>query len=81
MSYRLQGETLWYRSVVGGNPPRYVRLRAREPRSHPGWAWRGRFAGEGERNDLQGHGCDTQLAPYMLVNVTPAPAVPLAPSR
>ena len=26
---RLKGETLWYRLVVGGNPPRYVRLRPR----------------------------------------------------
>src|SRR5262249_41135520 len=26
---RLQGETLWYRLVVGGNVPRYVRLRPR----------------------------------------------------
>jgi hypothetical protein len=26
---RLQGETLWYRLVVGGNTPRYVRLRPR----------------------------------------------------
>jgi hypothetical protein len=25
----LKGETLWYRLVVGGNPPRYVRLRPR----------------------------------------------------
>jgi len=26
---KLQGETLWYRLVVGGNMPRYVRLRLR----------------------------------------------------
>lgn len=26
---KLQGETLWYRMVVGGEPPRYVRLRPR----------------------------------------------------
>jgi len=26
---KLKGETLWYRLVVGGNAPRYVRLRAR----------------------------------------------------
>jgi hypothetical protein len=26
---KLQGETLWYRMVVGGNTPRYVRLRPR----------------------------------------------------
>jgi hypothetical protein len=26
---RLQGETLWYRMVAGGNTPRYVRLRPR----------------------------------------------------
>jgi len=26
---RLQEETLWYRLVVGGNPPRYLRLRPR----------------------------------------------------
>jgi len=26
---RLRGETLWYRLVVGGNVPRYVRLRPR----------------------------------------------------
>jgi hypothetical protein len=26
---KLQGETLWYRMVVGGAPPRYVRLRPR----------------------------------------------------
>jgi hypothetical protein len=25
----LQGETLWYRMVVGGTPPRYIRLRPR----------------------------------------------------
>jgi hypothetical protein len=27
---KLQGETLWYRLVVGGNSPRYVQLRPRE---------------------------------------------------
>jgi hypothetical protein len=26
---KLQGETLWYRMVVGGTPPRYIRLRPR----------------------------------------------------
>jgi hypothetical protein len=26
---KLQGETLWYRMVIGGNAPRYVRLRPR----------------------------------------------------
>ena len=26
---KLQGETLWYRMVIGGNTPRYVRIRPR----------------------------------------------------
>jgi hypothetical protein len=69
---RLQGETLWYRLVVGGSTPRYVRLRPRASLA----------AILDERDDQalpeKVHGLITRitvetlnLRPNMLVNVTP----------
>jgi hypothetical protein len=71
---RLRGETLWYRLVVGGDTPRYVRLRPRQTLA----------AILDERSDqsLPGtaNGLISRIAvetlnlrPNMLVNVTPAP--------
>jgi len=70
----LQGETLWYRMVVGGEPPRYVRLRPRASLA----------AILDERADQalpeQVNGLISKitvetlnLRPNMLVNVTPEP--------
>ena len=72
---RLQGETLWYRLVVGGNPPRYLRLRPRASLA----------AILDERGDQalpeNVNGFVTKvtvetlnLRPTMLVNVTPSPS-------
>jgi hypothetical protein len=71
---KLQGETLWFRLVVGGNPPRYVRLR---PRAN--------LAAILDERDDQALPDNVNalvskvtvetlnLRPTMLVNVTPAP--------
>jgi hypothetical protein len=72
---KLRGETLWYRMVVGGNPPRYVRLRPRASLA----------AILDERGDQALPDAVTglmskvtvetlNLRPNMLVNVTPADA-------
>ena len=79
---KLQGETLWYRLVVGGNPPRYVRLR---PRANLGVILdeHGEGALPEKVNGLISKVTveTLNLRPNMLVNVTPVPAVPPAPAR
>jgi hypothetical protein len=69
---QLQGETLWYRLVVGGDVPRYIRLRPR--------ATRGDILDERASQDLPKavnalvvkHTVEMlDLRPNMLVNVTP----------
>jgi hypothetical protein len=71
---KLQGETLWYRMVAGGNTPRYIRLRPRP----------GLVALLDERADAalpdKANGLISRvtveilnLRPNMLVNVTPVP--------
>jgi hypothetical protein len=71
---KLRGETLWYRMVVGGEPPRYVRLRPRASLA----------AILDERADQalpeKANGLIStitvemlNLRPNMLVNVTPGP--------
>jgi hypothetical protein len=72
---RLQGETLWYRMVVGGDMPRYVRLRPRESleailneRADQGLP-------ETVNSSISKMTTETlSLRPNMLVNVTPEPA-------
>jgi hypothetical protein len=71
---RLQGETLWYRLVVGGDVPRYVRLR---PRATLG-AILDEQAGQALPNTVNGIVSKLtvetlNLRPNMLVNVTPVP--------
>ena len=72
---RFQGETLWYRMVVGGDTPRYIRLRPRaslaailDERAHQ--------ALPDKVNHLVSKiTIETlNLRPNMLVNVTPEPA-------
>ena len=72
---KLQGETLWYRLVVGGNTPRYVRLR---PRASLGSILEER-AEQGLPEKVNGMiskmTVETlNLRPNMLVNVTPEAA-------
>lgn len=71
---RLQGETLWYRMVVGGEPPRYIRLRPRASLA----AILDERADQGLPAKAQGliakWTVETlNLRPNMLVNVTPEP--------
>ena len=72
---KLQGETLWYRMVVGGDTPRYVRLRPRaslaailEERSEQ--ALPDRVSDLISKMTVE----TLNLRPDMLVNVTPEPA-------
>lgn len=72
---RPQGETLWYRLVLGGDTPRYVRLRPRatlaailDQRSDQ--ALPDRVDGLISRMTVE----TLTLRPNMLVNVTPEPA-------
>jgi hypothetical protein len=71
---KLQGETLWYRLVVGGSEPRYVRLRPRASLAN--------ILDERADQELpkKVHGLilkmtveTLNLRPNMLVNVTPEP--------
>jgi hypothetical protein len=71
----LHGETLWYRMVVGGDVPRYVRLRPRPSLA----AILDERAGQALPDSV--HGLISKvsvetlnLRPNMLVNVTPEPA-------
>lgn len=72
---KLQGETLWYRMVVGGNTPRYVRLRPRaslaailDERAEQ--ALPDKVNGLISKMTVE----TLSLRPNMLVNVTPEPA-------
>ncbi|HET8925776.1 MAG TPA: hypothetical protein VFN26_22525 [Candidatus Acidoferrum sp.] len=72
---KLQGETLWYRLVLGGNTPRYVRLRPRaglanilEERAEQ--ALPEKVSGLISKVTVE----SLNLRPNMLVNVTPEPA-------
>lgn len=72
---RLQGETLWYRLVVGGNTPRYLRLRPRENLA----AILDERAGQSLPDKVSGLISKVtvetlNLRPSMLVNVTPVAA-------
>src|SRR5262249_34967356 len=69
---KLQGETLWYRLVVGGNTPRYVRLR---PCANLAAIFDDRaLALPDKANSLLSKVTieTLNLRPNMLVNVTPA---------
>jgi hypothetical protein len=71
---QLQGETLWYRMVVGGEPPRYVRLQPRASLA----AILDEHADEALPEKVNGLiskiAVETlNLRPNMLVNVTPEP--------
>jgi hypothetical protein len=72
---KLQGETLWYRMVVGGNTPRYVRLRPRVSLA----AILDERADQALPDKVNGLISKVtvetlNLRPNMLVNVTPEPA-------
>jgi len=71
---KLQGETLWYRMVVGGNVPRYVRLRPR-PSLASILDERADQALPDKVNSLVSKMTveTLNLRPNMLVNVTPKP--------
>jgi hypothetical protein len=71
---RLQGETLWYRMVIGGETPRYVRLRPRATLAaildeRDGQALPDNADGLIARMTVE----MLNLRPNMLVNVTPEP--------
>jgi hypothetical protein len=71
---RLRGETLWYRMVVGGDTPRYVRLRPRASLA----AILDERADQGLPDKVTGliskiTAETLNLRPNMLVNVTPEP--------
>jgi hypothetical protein len=72
---RLQGETLWYRLVAGGNTPRYVRLRPRASLAaildeRADQALPEKVNGLVSKMTVE----TLNLRPNMLVNVTPEPA-------
>ena len=72
---RLQGETLWYRLVVGGNTPRYVRLRPSTSLAgildeRADQALPDKVNGLVSKMTVE----TLNLRPNMLVNVTPEPA-------
>src|SRR5262245_14346617 len=70
---RLQGETLWYRLVVGGNLPRYVRLRPRANLASILDERADLALPEKVRGFISKMTVETlNLRPNMLVNVTPA---------
>jgi len=71
---KLQGETLWYRMVVGSDGPRYVRLRPRASLAAI-LDERARQALPDKVNGLVSTITfeTLNLRPTMLVNVTPAP--------
>jgi hypothetical protein len=70
----LQGETLWYRMVVGGEPHTYVRLRPRATLAAILDERAGQKLPESTRDLVARITIETlNLRPTMLVNVTPAP--------
>jgi len=71
---KLQGETLWYRMVVGGDRPRYVRLRPRASLAaildeRADQAFPDKVYGLISKMTVE----TLNLRPNMLVNVTPEP--------
>jgi hypothetical protein len=71
----LQGETLWYRMVLGGDGPRYVRLRPRASlaailEERAAQALPDKVNGLISKMTIE----TLNLRPNMLVNVTPEPA-------
>ena len=71
---RLQGETLWYRLVVGGGTPRYVRLRPRASLERILEERADQALPESVNSLISKITVETlNLRPNMLVNVTPAP--------
>jgi len=72
---KLRGETLWYRLVVGGNTPRYVRLRPRASLASILDERAGQALPEKATGLISKMTVETlNLRPDMLVNVTPEPA-------
>lgn len=70
----LQGETLWYRMVVGGEPPRYVRLRPRANLAAILDERADQALPEKVNGLISKMTVETlNLRPNMLVNVSPAP--------
>jgi len=71
---KLRGETLWFRLVVGGNTPRYVRLRPRASLAAILDERADRELPETVNRLVSRITIETlNLRPDMLVNVTPAP--------
>lgn len=72
---KLQGETLWYRMVVGGQTPRYVRLRPRASLAAILDERADQALPERVNGMISTMTVETlNLRPNMLVNVTPEPA-------
>lgn len=70
----LQGETLWYRLVLGGDGPRYVRLRPRASLAAILDARAAQALPEKVNGLISKMTVETlNLRPNMLVNVTPEP--------
>jgi hypothetical protein len=70
-----RGETLWYRLVVGGNTPRYVRLRPRASLASILQERADQALPDKVNNLISKMTVETlNLRPNMLVNVTPEPA-------
>jgi hypothetical protein len=71
---KLHGETLWYRMVVGGEPPRYVRLRPRTSLEAILDERADQALPEKVKSLISKVTVETlNLRPTMLVNVTPEP--------
>jgi hypothetical protein len=72
---KLEGETLWYRMVVGGDPPRYVRLRPRASLAAILDERANQALPDKVNVLISKMTVETlNLRPNMLVNVTPEPA-------
>ena len=72
---KLRDETLWYRLVVGGNPPRYVRLRPRASLAAILDERAEQALPDTVNSLLSKVTVETlNLRPTMLVNVTPSPS-------
>jgi hypothetical protein len=72
---KLQGETLWYRMVVGGNAPQYVRLRPRASLAAILDERAGQALPDNVNSLISKMTFETlNLRPNMLVNVTLEPA-------
>lgn len=72
---KLQGETLWYRLVVGGSTPRYVRLRPRASLASILDERADQAIPDSVGGLISKMTVETlNLRPNMLVNVTPVPS-------